>query len=79
MFFRSRLGLAIPGVLAQARLEKRLVCGLLPAITYLEKTPEDALLCLFSETKPGDSSTHLQTVLLQSFCHEQCIPQILVR
>lgn len=76
---RSSIGGEVRGVLTRARVERRLICGLLPAITFLEKRPEDALLCMLPETRPGDATTHMQTVLLQAFCYENYIPVIQVR
>lgn len=78
MLNRSTLGNALRGVLAQANIERRLICGLLPAINFLGKYAEDALLCVISETKPGDATTHMQTVLLQAYCYENYIPVIQV-
>lgn len=75
---RRTIGRAVCGVLTQAKVERRLICGLLPAIAYLEKFPEDTLLCLLPETRSGDAATHMQTVLLQAFCYENCIPVIQV-
>lgn len=73
------MGRAVKGALTQARIEKRLICGLLPAIAYLEKSPEDTLLCLLPEIGQGDAATHMQTVLLQAFCYENYIPVVQVR
>ncbi|KAK9873587.1 hypothetical protein WA026_023143 [Henosepilachna vigintioctopunctata] len=78
MINRSKLGRAVRGVLNLAKVEERLVCGLIPAITCLEKNPEDVLLCLLSQTSPGDATTHIQTVLLQAYCYENYIPVIQV-
>ncbi|RZC33464.1 uncharacterized protein BDFB_007828 [Asbolus verrucosus] len=78
MINRSKLGSAVQGVLTQAKQERRLICGLLPAIAHLEKTSEDVLLCVLPLTRPGDAATHMQTVLLQAFCYENYIPVIQV-
>lgn len=76
--FRSKLGRAVRGVLTQAKMERRLICGLLPAIAHLEKASDDVLLCVLPETRPGDAATHMQTVLLQAFCYENYIPVVQV-
>ncbi|XP_063904966.1 uncharacterized protein LOC135124035 [Zophobas morio] len=78
MINRSKLGNALQGVLTQAKAERRLVCGLLPAIARLEKASDDVLLCVLPLTRPGDAATHMQTVLLQAFCYENYIPVIQV-
>lgn len=78
-FYRRNIARAVNNVLTQAKKECRLICGLLPAIAYLEKNPEDVLLCFLPETNPGDAATHMQTVLLQAFCYENYIPVIQVR
>lgn len=76
--FRNNMGRAVRGVLTRAKVERRLICGLLPAISYLEKNPDDVLICVIPETRPGDAATHMQTVLLQAFCYENYIPVIQV-
>lgn len=78
MLNRSGIGRAVSSALSEAKTENRLICGLMPAISSLAKNPDDALLCLLPETRPGDSATHMQTVLLQAFCYENCIPVIKV-
>ncbi|XP_018564458.1 growth arrest and DNA damage-inducible protein GADD45 alpha [Anoplophora glabripennis] len=78
MINRSKLGKAVRGVLTRAKVERRLICGLLPAIAYLEKTPDDVVICVLPQTRPGDATTHIQTVLLQAFCYENYIPVIQV-
>ncbi|XP_019866673.1 growth arrest and DNA damage-inducible protein GADD45 alpha [Aethina tumida] len=75
---RNNMGRAVRGVLTRAKVERRLICGLLPAISYLEKNPDDVLICVIPETRPGDAATHMQTVLLQAFCYENYIPVIQV-
>ncbi|EFA06001.1 uncharacterized protein Gadd45 [Tribolium castaneum] len=78
MINRNKLGRALQGVLTQAKTEGRLICGLLPAISCLENSLEDVLLCVLPQTRPGDATTHMQTVLLQAFCFENYIPVIQV-
>lgn len=78
MINRSKLGRALRAALTKARVERRLVCGLYPAITHLEKSPEEVVLCVLPTTRPGDAATHIQAVLLQAFCYENCIPVIQV-
>ncbi|KAJ8925666.1 hypothetical protein NQ315_009511 [Exocentrus adspersus] len=78
MINRSKLGRAVRGVLTRAKVEQRLICGLLPAIAYLEKAPDDVVLCVLPQTRPGDAATHIQSTLLQAFCYENYIPVIQV-
>ncbi|KAJ8955897.1 hypothetical protein NQ318_005445, partial [Aromia moschata] len=78
MINRNKLGRAVRGMLTRAKVERRLVCGLLPAIAYLEKSPDDVVFCVLPLTRPGDAATHIQTVLLQAFCFENYIPVIQV-
>ncbi|CAG9859916.1 unnamed protein product [Phyllotreta striolata] len=78
MFNRSKLGRAVHGMLTHAKINNRLICGLFPAVEYLEKSPEDVLFCVLPQTRPGDSTMHMQTVLLQAFCFENDIPVIQV-
>ncbi|CAG9760267.1 unnamed protein product [Ceutorhynchus assimilis] len=78
MINRNQLGRALRTTLTKARVERRLVCGLFPAIALLEKAPEDVVFCVLPTTRPGDAATHIQAVLLQAFCYENCIPVIQV-
>ncbi|KAG5896428.1 hypothetical protein JTB14_022507 [Gonioctena quinquepunctata] len=78
MINRSKLGRAVHGMLTRARVERRLITGLLPAIACLEKSPEEVVICVLPQTRPGDATTHIQTVLLQAFCYENYIPVIQV-
>lgn len=78
MLNRNTIGGEVKGVLTRARVERRLICGLLPAITFLENNPDEALLCMLSQSRPGDAASHIQTVLLQAFCYENYIPVIQV-
>lgn len=79
MINRSQLGRAVRGVLTRAKDEGRLICGLFPAISHLEKSPpDDVLFCVLPQIQANDAGTHMQTVLLQAFCYENCIPVIQV-
>ncbi|CAG9834600.1 unnamed protein product [Diabrotica balteata] len=78
MFNRTKLSRAMHAMLTQARSNSRLICGLLPTIAHLETSPEDVIFCLLPQTRPGDASAHMQTVLLQAFCYENYIPVIQV-
>ncbi|PSN37599.1 hypothetical protein C0J52_14514 [Blattella germanica] len=64
---------AVLTVLRRAQIEKRLTCGLLPAIKLLETDPESALFCIMPQSTQGDATLHIQTVLLQAFCYENDI------
>lgn len=75
---KNSAGKAIRGVLAHARAERRLTCGLLPAIGLLENDPCSVLFCVMAESRPGDATSHMHTVLLQAFCYENDIPVIQV-
>ncbi|XP_050297336.1 uncharacterized protein LOC126736821 [Anthonomus grandis grandis] len=78
MINRNKLGRTLRTTLTTARVERRLICGLLPAISHLEKTPDEVVLCVLPTARPGDAATHIQTVLLQAFCYENYIPVIQV-
>lgn len=64
---------AVLTVLRKAQAEKRLTCGLLPAIKLLEMDPESALFCIMPQSSQGNAALHIQTVLLQAFCYENDI------
>lgn len=70
---------AVLTVLRKAQAEKRLTCGLLPAIKLLEMDPESALFCIMPQSSQGNAALHIQTVLLQAFCYENDIHIIQVR
>ncbi|XP_044747288.1 uncharacterized protein LOC123308615 [Coccinella septempunctata] len=76
MINRSTLGRALRRLLNHARVENRLVSGLMPALNYMQKNTEDVLFCLMPHASSGDAATHMQTVLLQAYCYENCIPVI---
>lgn len=78
-FNRRNLGKAVEEVLANAKKEGRLIFGLLDTIQYLEKDPDDVLLCFLPDTNSGDAATHMQTVLLQAYCYENYVPVIQVK
>ena len=73
------LSRSIRQALAQAKNENRLICGMMNAISALASNPDDAVICLLPETRPGDAGTHMHTVLLQAFCYENNIPVIKVK
>ncbi|XP_030745688.1 uncharacterized protein LOC115874615 [Sitophilus oryzae] len=75
---RSKLGRALRAALTKAKNDRRLICGLLPALAFLEKSPEDVVLCVLPTARPGDAATHIQAVLLQAFCYENYIPLLQV-
>lgn len=64
---------AVLSVVKRAQAEKRLTCGLLPAIKILETHPESVLFCIMPQSTHGDATLHIQTVLLQAFCYENDI------
>jgi hypothetical protein len=70
---RKSLCKAVMAVLRKAQAEKRLTCGLIPAIKLLEMDPDSALFCIMPQSSPGDAARHIQTVLLQAFCYENYI------
>ncbi|XP_048518198.1 uncharacterized protein LOC109534077 isoform X2 [Dendroctonus ponderosae] len=77
-FDEITLGQTLRTALTKAKAGGRLVCGLFPAIAHLENTPDEVVLCVLPTTRPGDAATHIQAVLLQAFCYENCIPVIQV-
>ena len=72
------IGYNITEVLTKAEKQHRLISGLLPAINFLEKNPDDVLVCFITESTPEDTSSHIYMVLLQAFCHENDIPVVIV-
>lgn len=69
---------AVQKMLTSAKIKQRLVCGLLPCIAQIEKCPDEVVFCIVPESRPGDATTHIQTVLLQAVCYENFIPVIQV-
>lgn len=70
---RKSLCKAVVTVLRKAQTEKRLTCGLIPAIKLLEVDPERALFCIMPQSSQGNAALHIQSVLLQAFCNENDI------
>jgi growth arrest and DNA-damage-inducible protein len=70
---RKSLCKAVVTVLRKAQTEKRLTCGLIPAIKLLEVDPERALFCIMPQSNKGNAALHIQCVLLQAFCNENDI------
>jgi hypothetical protein len=69
---------ALMTVLRKAQTEKRLTCGLFPAVKLLEMDPDRALFCIMPQSSEGNAALHIQTVLLQAFCYENDINTIQV-
>jgi Ribosomal protein L7Ae/L30e/S12e/Gadd45 family. len=70
---RKSLCKAVVTVLRKAQTEKRLTCGLTPAIKLLEADPERVLFCIMPQGSQGNAALHIQCVLLQAFCNENDI------
>lgn len=71
---RKKLSRSMGAVLRRAQQEKRLTCGLLPAIELLQTDPGSVLFCILPQSAQGDSAVHhIHTVLLQAFCYENDI------
>lgn len=56
-----------------AQVEKRLIIGLNEAVKMLSKAPNNSLFCILAPAKVGDTSTHIQEVLLKAYCYENDI------
>jgi hypothetical protein len=70
---RKSLCKAVVTVLRKAQTEKRLTCGLIPAIKLLEVDAERALFCIMPQSSQGNAALHIQSVLLRAFCYENDI------
>ncbi|CRL03225.1 CLUMA_CG016536, isoform A [Clunio marinus] len=62
-------------ILSEAQKESRLICGLNNVSKYLRETenPEHSLFFFIVPSSSGDSLTHMQEIVLQSFCFENDI------
>lgn len=67
------VGHKIRAALWCAQVEKRLIIGLSEAVKRLSKSPNDSLFCILAPAKVGDTSTHIQEVLLEAYCYENDI------
>lgn len=78
-FLESRLkmniGETVKEVLVEAKKANRLISGLSDASKYLRETEnlESSLFFFIVPTSNGNSLTHIQEVVLQSFCFENDI------
>lgn len=66
---------AVVKILTEARNENRLVCGLKDTSQYLKETEnlQHSLFFFIAPASTGDSLTHIQEIVLQSFCFENDI------
>lgn len=62
-------------LLTEARKENRLVCGLKDTSQFLKESEnvQHSLFFFIAPTLSGDSLTHIQEIVLQSFCFENDI------
>lgn len=67
------VGHKIRAALWCAQVEKRLIIGLNEAVKMLSKAPNNSLFCVLAPAKAGDTSTHIQEVLLEAYCYENDI------
>lgn len=67
------IGHRVRAALWCAQVEKRLVTGLNEAIKRLSKSPSDSLFCIMAPARAGDTSNHIQEVLLEAYCYENDI------
>lgn len=67
------IGMKIRAALWHAQIEKRLIVGLPEAVKNLSKTPDEFLFCIMAPAEAGDTSTHIQEVLLEAYCYENDI------
>ncbi|XP_063238967.1 uncharacterized protein LOC134540259 isoform X2 [Bacillus rossius redtenbacheri] len=65
-------------ILKKAAAEKRLTCGMLPALKLLELDAAGALFCVVPQSRKHDSAFHIQHVLLEAFCYEHDIHMVKV-
>lgn len=72
---KMNIGQTIEEILAMAQKEGRLISGLNNASRYLKETenPEQSLFFFIAPSSNKDSVTHMQEVVLQSFCFENDI------
>ncbi|XP_055318007.1 uncharacterized protein LOC129576666 [Sitodiplosis mosellana] len=71
------VGHKIRAALWCAQVEKRLIIGLNEAVKMLSKAPDNSLFCILAPAK-GDTSTHIQEVLLEAYCYENDIYMVKV-
>lgn len=69
------LGEAVKRILIEANEESRLICGLSKVSEYLNSTEylDHSLFFFIAPSSKSDCLTHMQEVLLQSFCFENDI------
>lgn len=67
------VGHKIRAALWCAQVERRLIIGLNEAVKMLSKTPNNSLFCVLAPASVGDTSNHIQEVLLEAYCYENDI------
>ena len=72
---RMNIGEAVKEILIEAKKTNRLISGLSDASKYLRETEnlENSLFFFIVPSSNGNSLTHIQEVVLQSFCFENDI------
>lgn len=68
-----QIGHKICAALWCAQIEDRLIIGLNEAVRMLSQTPNNSLFCIMTPASAGDTSTHIQEVLLEAYCYENDI------
>lgn len=74
----KRVGRSVSSLLTDAAVEKRVTCGLRPAIKALDRDPQSVLCCVVPQSGTRDAASHIQTTLMQAFCYENSITIIKV-
>lgn len=67
------IGHKICAALWCAQVEERLIIGLNEAVRMLSKSPNNSLFCILAPAPAGNTSTHIQEVLLEAYCYENDI------
>jgi growth arrest and DNA-damage-inducible protein len=72
---KMNIGEAVKVCLLEAQKENRLICGLDNVSIFLKEVdqPENSLFFFITPSTKIDSMTHIQEVILQSFCFENDI------
>lgn len=68
----TNIGQTVKCVLQRAQYEKRLVVGLAASVKELSNNG-DPMFCLMAPPEPGDSGSHMHSILLEAFCYENDI------
>lgn len=76
--YKLEAGSVLRDVLFQAKLEKRITCGVYQAASKLSMSPKSVMMCIQADDSTRDDVLHMHFALMKAFCWENTIPLLKV-